>query len=1230
MFSWPTETTSPVFHGASIPFAVQKLRMIQFGTMGYPSQPYPLDYRKLTTLHVNVVNWVTNTHLRRKLVDSVPPHVRQKYGQFAPTNYKWAEFQGWLSKGLGYNSQEHAILFVPYGIGDLSASILDDAEDWEVTLSDIVENYLVVADYTDLFFLVVPRDELTREPFVNSFDAYWCLGNGAVEEVDFPPSLATTDTEDGLPDGPGVFDRPRSLNSPKAPGVPDGAQALEVVSQPSSPSIPESAIPQAASASLDSNISEYSEPQPPPTPSTDAGSPNVRVLGPSESSHTGTGIEGRDGGEVNQNRTSQTEHLNGVTGDHHESNIREDAAQSDTTANRASSNLTCPGYGEGTPSGVDQTATPESSSDCSLENFSRTQSRMSSTRPRVSFRSRLPIRTPSPASSQLPPRRSTASARSSSRTALSVRGTHTSAASSRAVIRGVSSARHTTPGRSTARYQTSMTSRPSSPPQSGHHSPHVDDPLDIVDMLATEYQIADAEDDDYGAIDLSVVDTYVPSYNTGDNEKEWQNCLGFFNMNMVEYHKREAMAGKTAGRKRVPIKKLPGMSVGLFDYQLMGTLNLLKFIINDVSGGLLCDEQGLGKTQEMYGVIALAYGLRRCKAEVVAAWKKRDSKSTKIQHNARGTHARACPYDERYGFKCYCYSEFTRELADRLPEGPNIVVAPARNCSSMVRDAKTKLDLKQVKIRGYHDGSNKEDKLTPADIKALRATITARADGSVEYLYQPAPGQSDYIIFVSPEYINRLNAEFNVDVKASHLAAPGRKKSALLPGMVLMDEFHEYIHTRDGANSRTVSWLYHLKKCSLDSQLPPPLMYFVSGTPFGETPADIRPAICLLERDAWSDDSHRLNGATLASFDGLTRTFDELTALQAGGATAPSEDIREYRRGLNRIFGYMMVRRLGTDRFQNRNLTDIGPLKVNITDHQLPPSVIGSLQSLVDRIRELAAEAAAAAGQEVGQFLRSSAGQDLLLKLRLASTFPGIASSPAAANLTFSLAEILGYLTSSRGNLADTPYYRHIPAWSANSPKLETISKTALAMLADKSRIEGEAAHSKKYCVFCPLEAEAMLLYGYLLLKKARDKRLKPVWIHGAMTQSERQGVLDAFLVQGNAPPNVLVAPMSLAGTGLNLQRAKYSTVTSPAWTKRENQQAYYRIHRVGQKQETKLQLLTCRWNPAERVILAKYEGKEVVAHGDGEEMWEVSNRFCGTGDEGLVDRHQEAAAGTK
>ncbi|EAQ83167.1 hypothetical protein CHGG_10985 [Chaetomium globosum CBS 148.51] len=764
--------------------------------------------------------------------------------------------------------------------------------------------------------------------------------------------------------------------------------------------------------------------------------------------------------------------------------------------------------------------------------------------------------------------------------------------------------------------------------------------LNLIDLAAAEYQTASVADADYGAVDLdTTVDAYVGSYNAGNSEAEWSACLDYFKVHEAEWRKRESIAAVSkGGRVRVPMKKLQGTMVGLFDYQLMGVLKLMTFVLGDVSGGLLCDEQGLGKTQEMYGLMAFAHSLRKCKNEVQAAWRKSAKAAAKPggkqkggsvgQHNPPGKEgARLCPFDDRYRFRCYCYSELTRQLADRLPDGPNILVAPARNCASTVRDAKLKLDTKVFKIRGFHEGGDKEDKLTPAEVQKLRPIITPGEDGNCKY--QAGLGQSDYIIIVSPEFIPRLMTHFAMKVSGGV-----GKMSGLLPGMILMDEFHEYAIAKDCEESRIEAWLQHLKKCCLDSNQPTPLTYFVSGTPFGETPADIHPTISFLEKEVWKDENHRLNGATVASFDALVDTFNKLTRIQADGETVPTPDIVDYRHRLDRVLKPMMLRRLGTDQFQGRNLTDVGPLKVNITDHNLPSHLTDDMQALANRTRDLAAAAAAKQGIPLPRFLRSKAGEAIFLKLRLASTFPGIAA-PSSAEFNFNIAEIHANLAAARFDVTKTPYHELIPAWSAGSPKLETLTQTIATMLNDKSPIPGAPSVSKKLCIFTPLEAEAVLLQSYLLLKRTHPafRHLKPILLHSSLSQTERQRVLDSFLTEGNFPPNVLVTPVALAGTGLNLQRARYSTVTGPAWTKRENQQAYYRIHRVGQRQETRLGLLTSRWNPAERVVLGAYEGRGVEGDGLGEEVWEVGNRFCAAAAEeakaggkgGMVERHQGA-----
>ncbi|KAK5659184.1 hypothetical protein OQA88_1274 [Cercophora sp. LCS_1] len=750
--------------------------------------------------------------------------------------------------------------------------------------------------------------------------------------------------------------------------------------------------------------------------------------------------------------------------------------------------------------------------------------------------------------------------------------------------------------------------------------------LTLADDAADDYRIKEAQDDDFGAIDDSYVDTYVGNFNASDNKDKWDECTEFFRLpNAV--HPR-ATGGRAA--KRVPLAKLPGMTVGLFDYQFIAVLKLLRLSLDGVHGGLLADEQGLGKTQEMFGLIALANNLRRCKNEVLS--ERRAKKPTK--HAKEGATAKTCFADRKYGFKCYCYHKPTQQLADKLPEGPSVILAPARSCAQVLAEAKAKLDTSALKLRLMHDTAHKDDKLTKAEVKTLTAAVTATkgADGSIRYNYKVNPGLSDYVIITSPDLIERITGKmFGVEVKVGDET---KIVSGLLPGMVLMDEFHEYALAAD---SPVITWLEHLKASSRGKH---PLMYFVSGTPFGDSPADIRSAVSLLGKPEWATDpNHAMANVTVAALNKLTATFENLTRLQSEGVVLEPSEIAEYRIPLYQILKKIMVRRLGVDKFRDRPLTDIGSLSVKIADHPVPTQYIDALKTLTDEASARAAEAArnvSPTGEPwaVGRFLRSDHSQDVLLKLRLATTFPGIAPDAAKGTLKFEFttSEVIAELEKADRDVKKTAYFPRIPEWAAHSPKLATMDATIATMLADKKRIEGEASHAKKLVIFCPLEAEALLVCGYLLLRIATQKKknkkpvkdevtMKPVWLHSALSETERHGVIRKFLEPGNAPPNILVAPLALAGTGLNLQRANYSIVTGPAWTKRETQQAYYRIHRVGQKQQTKLQLLTAKWNPADRVILAKYEGKEVSFE---DQIWEISNEFGGDSS-ALVERHQQA-----
>lgn len=723
----------------------------------------------------------------------------------------------------------------------------------------------------------------------------------------------------------------------------------------------------------------------------------------------------------------------------------------------------------------------------------------------------------------------------------------------------------------------------------------------------SDYEVKITEDVDFGMANSGMVDSYIGSCNTGNTEAHWHSCLDFFRINIDEYKRQMAKKAPEGQHVRVPFKKFPGMSVGLFDYQLMGVYNLIRLQLNDVSGGFLCDEQGLGKTQEMFGLIVLAHNLRRCKTEVGEFWSPKAQSSlgikrgsTSVRHNANGAEARSCQYDQKYGFRCYCYHEQTRQIADLLPDGPNIVVAPARSCAPLVREAKIKLDTKSLKVRGYGKDIQKDDRLTLRDVSLLQATIKVKqnpAKSLPEYHYHAGAGQSDYIIFISPESIDKLNSEVSIIVK-------GKKKSALLPGIIMLDEFHEYALSQE---SRTLAWLNHLRKCTFSSQQPRPLVYFVSGTPIDKSPADIGPAITLLEKpDIWSQPVHPLFPASNSQFQDLVTTFNAHLNTQSLGKPVPPDQVKAYYTRLSDLLTPLMIRRLVTGSFLSRPLTTLScPLKISIINHPIPPSLLPSYLALKNHLFSLVPPDTSPL-----TFFRSPGNRHLLLPLLISSTFPSLASHPSSSGFQFTHSEILSFPL----NPILSPYRPYIPSWTSNSPKLASILSTVSAMLSDASQIPGAASSSslKKMLLLSPHEAESHITF--LCLPKL--KGLRAVYVHPALGQAERQRVIDGFLKEGNGAPNLLVMSLATGGTGLNLQRASYCVITGAAWTRREVEQGFGRVWRVGQKAgKVRLELLVCEAGWAEgEVVLGGWGGG--LLRGDKKKEGKEGGE-CGEGGEG-------------
>lgn len=89
--------------------------------------------------------------------------------------------------------------------------------------------------------------------------------------------------------------------------------------------------------------------------------------------------------------------------------------------------------------------------------------------------------------------------------------------------------------------------------------------------------------------------------------------------------------------------------------------------------------------------------------------------------------------------------------------------------------------------------------------------------------------------------------------------------------------------------------------------------------------------------------------------------------------------------------------------------------------------------------------------------------------------------------------------------------------------------------------------------------------------------------LHGDVPVGERQSLVDAFTA--DAAPSVLVAQVTVGGTGLNLQRAAVVVLCEPQLTPSAEEQAVARLHRMGQVRTVHAHRLLAEDGVDERIV---------------------------------------------
>ncbi|WP_435192871.1 DEAD/DEAH box helicase [Streptomyces sp. NRRL F-5630] len=200
---------------------------------------------------------------------------------------------------------------------------------------------------------------------------------------------------------------------------------------------------------------------------------------------------------------------------------------------------------------------------------------------------------------------------------------------------------------------------------------------------------------------------------------------------------------------------------------------------------------------------------------------------------------------------------------------------------------------------------------------------------------------------------------------------------------------------------------------------------------------------------------------------------------------------------------------------------------------------------------------------------------------RLRLTGPEAPESPHA----FRAALAPVYLRREQADvLAELPGVQHTREWLASGPAENAAYRAAVVAArfpAMRRAAFADPEHSAKAARLRDLVAEAAangrktLVFSYFpdVLDAVRPHLPPDVPVHGPLTAAmdarARQDVVDAFTTTGG--PAVLLAPIRVAGLGLNLQAASVVVLCEPQTSTALESQAIARAHRMGQARSVRV-----------------------------------------------------------
>lgn len=672
--------------------------------------------------------------------------------------------------------------------------------------------------------------------------------------------------------------------------------------------------------------------------------------------------------------------------------------------------------------------------------------------------------------------------------------------------------------------------------------------------------------------------------------------------------------------------KLPGLLRAMHVHQaLLVTWCLSRH--KHFHGGIIGDEQGLGKTFESFMLCWTNSMLELNHREVAAA-------------RAVGNHSHLplggtgmCPSALKWPFACSCEpGSPATEFGYR--SGPNLIIVPPtvldnwRDEFAKTFDPKAKNPMEVMIGHGAAPSAIRPSR--PENLAKLRTD---------EHTNRPLPGQTRIIVLTTPGSFE--SQVFSKVMRVRYTLVKEKynrmvQKPEPIPGIhcswsfLFVDELHlckseaSYFHSS-------------IMKSKIHGN---PWMWPMSGTPFESGPGDMISYIRLLEAQWGKLDQAGLTedvrkAHKLSSVNSLKATQEQFDILQRKTLRAAKsnqdadlngQDKRDLDNAIARFkaqLRHIMIRRTADSHgLDGKTLVPLPSMTYN--ERVEPPiSAVDQeyLNNYLDNVQmKLRLGFAKAKAQWENNRSRGPepawpkhAFEQLQYQARPVCSFPDLGRLkdeghfPSGWNL-----DELKYNGWFDKASQDSPIKNNIQRLHDSSAKLKYIDSVIKDMhemqikaFEDGFDEEGNPPKKEKLVILTAFPINALIIWEWL---RRNNKHLKVALYGSHIPPKHRQAIIDGFqevqtmdnkgrlVYKEQYHPDILVGTIGVLGTGLTLHYARRLIIFEPQHVLTWELQGMKRVHRIGQTRKVTIDRLVSSTVQTEKIIIDKLEMRKFIA----------------------------------